>query len=404
MAQRHFLACCTVAIGALMAQPGLAQSDNPVEQGAPNVPQFKPYFPEQTRAPAMVSGIALQAQVLADGLEHPWGIAVLPSGGYLVTERSGELRMLAKDGTLSGPIGGVPKVLARRQGGLLDVTLDPEFSNNRLVYLTFSKPLPKGLSATAAARGRLSEDGTKLQDVQEIFVQTPGSPTPMHYGSRILFDNEGHAFITTGEHSSENERVFAQDLDKTYGKVIRLNKDGTIPDGNPFIAQSGAEPSIWSYGHRNIQGAAINPASGQLWTIEHGPRGGDELNKPEPGKNYGWPVISYGENYSGSPVGQGITQAPGMEQPRYYWDPVIAPGGMTFYQGDMFPDWKGDIIASSLRPGGLVRLKLDGDTVVGEERLLEDIGRVRDVQEAPDGALLVLIDAGNGKVLRVTPK
>ncbi len=404
MAKTSFLAFGTLALATVVTVAAFAQSDNPVRQGAPNVPAFKPAFPEQTRAPAMESGIELEAEVLARGLEHPWGIAILPSGDYLVTERSGDLRIVSAEGVVSTPLGGVPKVLARRQGGLLDVALDPDFSDNRLVYLTYAKPLSGRLSATAAARGRLSDDGTKLQDVQEIFVQSPGSPTPMHYGSRILFDSDGHAFITTGEHSSPSERVFAQDLDKTYGKVIRVNRDGTIPDGNPFIGQSGADPSIWSYGHRNIQGAALDPATGQLWTIEHGPRGGDELNRPEPGKNYGWPIISYGENYSGTPIGQGITQAPGMEQPRYYWDPVIAPAGMIFYQGDMLPEWKGDILASSLRPGGLVRLKLEGDTVIGEERLLEDIGRVRDVAEAPDGSLLVLIDSGNGQIRRVTPK
>lgn len=404
MAKTTFLAFGTLALASALTVAAFAQSDNPVRQGPPNVPAFKPAFPEQTRAPAMASGVELEAAVLARGLEHPWGIAVLPSGDYLVTERSGDLRIVTAEGAVSRALSGVPEVLARRQGGLLDVALDPDFADNRLVYLTYAKPLSGRLSATAAARGTLSEDGTALENVEEIFVQTPGSPTPMHYGSRILFDGDGLAFITTGEHSSPGERVFAQDLDKTYGKVIRVNRDGTVPSDNPFVGQSGAEPSIWSFGHRNIQGAAINPATGRLWTIEHGPRGGDELNRPEPGKNYGWPVISYGENYSGSQIGQGITQAPGMEQPRYYWDPVIAPGGMIFYQGDMFPEWKGDIIASSLRPGGLVRLKLDGDTVVGEERLLEGIGRVRDVAEAPDGSLLILIDSGNGQVRRVTPK
>jgi glucose/arabinose dehydrogenase len=273
-----------------------------------------------------------------------------------------------------------------------------------LIYWAYAKPLGGGRSATAAARGRLAEDLSEVTEVEDIFVQEPPSPTPMHYGSRILFDGEGHAFITTGEHFTEEERVLAQELGSTYGKVVRVHPDGSVPEDNPFVGQEGAIGSIWSLGHRNIQGAAFHPETGELWVIEHGPQGGDELNRIEPGANYGWPVVSYGENYDGTPVGEGIARHSGdFVEPRYYWDPVIAPAGAIFYRGDMFAEWRGDLLISSLEPGGVVRLELDGDTVTGEERLLPDQGRIRDIIEAPDGALLVLVDDPRGAVLRLTP-
>jgi glucose/arabinose dehydrogenase len=368
------------------------------------VPAFEPAFPEQTRAPAADSGVALEAEVVADGLEHPWGVAVLPEGNLLVSERPGRLRVIAPDGAVSEPVEGLPEVFARRQGGLLDVAVDPDFASNRLVYWTYSKPTGEGTSVTAAARGRLSEDLAALTEVEDIFVQSPPSPSPMHYGSRIVFDGQGHVFMTTGEHYTEAERVMAQALDNTYGKVVRVNPDGSIPDGNPYANREEAIDSIWSYGHRNIQAAAIRPGTGELWIVEHGPQGGDELNQIDPGANYGWPVVSYGENYSGSPVGSGEARhAGGFVEPRYYWDPVIAPSGMAFYEGAMFPDWEGDLLVGSLSPGALVRLEFDGRTVTGEERLLTDQGRIRDVAIAPDGALLVLTDAEDGELLRLTP-
>lgn len=395
----------TLAAAALLgATAALAQADPPVEQGPPNVPEFQPAFAGQTRAPAVESGSELAVETFAAPLEHPWGIDALPDGGYLVTERPGRLRAIADDGTLSEPIAGLPEVLARNQGGLLDVAVGPSFAEDRLIYWSYAKPLGGGLSATAVARGRLAEDLSELTEVEDIFLQEPPSPTPMHYGSRILFDGGGHVFITTGEHSTEAERVLAQALDSSYGKVIRLRLDGAVPEDNPFADEPGALGSIWSLGHRNIQGAAIEPGTGRLWAIEHGPRGGDELNLIEPGANYGWPVVSYGENYDGSPVGQGMARhAPEFVEPRYYWDPVIAPAGALFYEGALFPDWQGDLLISSLRPGGLVRLALEGDRVTGEERLLRDRGRIRDVIEAPDGALLLLVDDPEGAVLRVTP-
>ncbi len=362
-----------------------------VPQGAPNA-GFTPEFADQTRAPALPA-TAVSTDVVASGLEHPWGIATLPGEGWLITERPGRMRLLRPDGALSDPVSGLFEVDARRQGGLLDVAVPPDFSDNRQVYWTYAKPVAGG-TVTAMARGVLSEDATAITQTEDIFVQSPPSQTPMHYGSRIVFDGP-HVFITTGEHSSEAERVLAQDLTTTYGKVIRLNRDGSVPDDNPF------GDAIWSYGHRNMQGATMGPAG--LWTIEHGPAGGDELNQPQPGLNYGWPVISYGVNYDGSPVGSGQAVMQGMEPPVYYWDPVIAPGGMVFYQGDAFADWQGDLLIGSLSPGRLVRLKMSQGRVIGEERMLPDVGRVRDVELRDDGTLLLLIDAPDGAVLRVSP-
>lgn len=387
----------------LSATAAVAQSAAPVEQGPRNAPSLEPAFPEQTRAPAVQSDVTLATAPFAEGLENPWGIAPLPEGGYLVTERPGRLRVISADGAVSEPVSGLPEIHAVRQGGLLDVAVSPTFADDRMIYWTYAKPMGDGLSVTAAARGVLSDDMTEVTEVQDIFVQDPPSSTSMHYGSRIVFDGEGYAFITTGEHSAVGEREKAQDNSTTYGKVIRVNPDGSVPADNPFVDADGID-TIWSYGHRNIQGALIHPETGQLWTIEHGPAGGDELNIPQAGLNYGWPVISYGVNYSGSDVGEGIAAQEGMEQPRYFWDPVVAPGGMIVYQGEMFPEWQGDVLIGSLNPGALVRLTMDGDTVTGEERLLTDVGRIRDVEEATDGSLLVLIDSPNGAVLRVTPE
>ena len=392
------LAASTLA-GAACAQP----SQPSFTYGQRNT-DFMPAFENQTRAPLQESGYEIETAVVAGGLEHPWGIAVLPGGGYLVTERAGRLRHVAADGTLSEPLGGVPDVLAREQGGLLDVALGPDFESDRAVYLTYSKFMGDGVSATAAARGTLSEDMSALEGLEDVFVQDPPSSNPMHYGSRIVFDGEGHAYVTTGEHFSERERVFAQDLDKTYGKVVRIALDGSTPEDNPFAGREGAVGSIWSLGHRNVQAAVVAP-DGTLWTVEHGPRGGDELNRPEPGLNYGWPVISYGKNYDGSPVGSGEAVAKGMEQPVYFWDPVIAPGGMDVHAGLAFSEWNGDLLIGSLYPGGVVRVELGEDgRVTAEERLLRDAGRVRTVKVLEDGSFVLLTDTEDGEIVHVTPK
>jgi len=341
---------------------------------------------------------AVTATPVATGLEHPWGLAFLPDGRMLVTERPGRLRIVDKDGRISPPLTGVPAVYARGQGGLLDVALSPRFATDQLVYLSFAEPGDGG-AGTAVARGRLS--GNALEQVQVIWRQTPKVESPNHWGSRLVFGKDGTLFVTTGDRFRFRERV--QDLASTIGKVIRINADGSIPADNPFAKREGARPEIWSYGHRNLQGAALDPASGQLWTLEHGARGGDELNRPQAGRNYGWPVITYGVDYSGVKIGEGTAKA-GMEQPVYYWDPVIAPSGAVFYTGDAYPGWKGSLFVGSLSPGGLVRLTLDGDRVRSEERYLGDIGRVRNVVQGPDGLLYLLIDASNGSIQRIAPR
>lgn len=403
-----FAACAQVPGGAPVEPPGEPPVAPPVEQGAPNVPAFKPFFAEQTRAPEAKSGVGLAVETVAGGLEHPWGMALLPDGALLVTERPGRLRVVAPDGTVSDPLKGVPEVFARGQGGLLDVALGRDFETDRTIYITYAKPMGDGLSATAAARGRLSEDLTEVAGLTDIFVQDPPAASKSHFGSRIVPDSTGTLYVTTGERSAPRERVKAQDLATGHGKIMRLREDGSAPPDNPFVGEEGARPIIYSFGHRNVQGATLD-ARGNLWAVEHGPQGGDELNRIVAGRNYGWPVISYGEDYDGSPIGDGLTRAPDMEQPVYYWDPVIAPGGMTFYRGDRFPGWDGSLLVGSMDPGGLVRLVLAEDAtsgevrVTGEERFLVGEGRIRDVEETPDGALLLLVDADDGAVLRVTP-
>ena len=347
--------------------------------------------------PASIKG-ALDVQTITKGLEHPWGLAFLPDKRMLVTERPGRLRVVGPDGRLSEPLTGVPQVYASGQGGLLDVALSPTFDKDRLVYLSFAES-GEGGAGTAVARGQLGDRG--LEKTQVIWRQQPKVSGSNHWGSRIVFRPDGTLFATLGERFNYAER--AQDLSTTIGKIVRINPDGSAPRDNPFVNRAGARPEIWSYGHRNVQAAALHPETGQLWTVEHGARGGDELNHPEAGKNYGWPVISYGVHYSFLKIGEG-TAKPGMEQPVYYWDPVIAPSGMAFYTGNMFPDWKGNILIGSLTPGGLVRLEMKDGKVAREERYLGDLReRIRDVRQAPDGSLVLLTDARNGRILRAIP-
>jgi glucose/arabinose dehydrogenase len=344
-----------------------------------------------------------QVSVVADGLEHPWGIAILPDGAMLVTEKTGIMRMIAADGTKSEPISGVPEVDARGQGGLLDVALHPEFAENRFVYISYSEPAADGTNSTAVARGKLSADARQLTDVQVIFSQKPKVASTAHYGSRLIFDRDGLLYITLGERSSEEFRGQSQDLDSHLGKVIRVTEDGAVPPANPFANGTDALPEIWSYGHRNIQGAALHPETGKLWVVEHGPRGGDEINIPQAGKNYGWPIVSHGVNYDGSPVGSGQKSMEGMEPPIYTWTPVIAAGGAMFYSGKMFPEWSGNLFVSGLKVRSLVRLELDGESVTHEERFLTDRGeRIRDVAEGLDGSLYVLTDESNGAVVKIS--
>ena len=387
----------TILLGTALAVPAAAQ----VEQGPKNVPQFEPAFENQTRVPEVTTEAELSVEAVTDGLTHPWGIEVLPGGDYLVTERSGNLRIVTRAGEVGEPISGLPEVVSRDQGGLLDVALAPDFEESREVFLTYAKPMGSGQTATAAARGVLSEDRTELTQVEDIFVQDPPADNAMHFGSRVVLDDT-YAYITTGEHFTPTYREYAQDTDKTYGKIVRVTRGGEIPDDNPFAGTEGAKGEIWTLGHRNVQGADMRPETGELWALEHGPAGGDELNLIRPGENYGWPVVSYGRTYDGDLVGSGEPRREGFVEPRYYWDPVIAPGGFAFYDGEMFDEWQGDVLASSLVPGSLVRLTLDGDTVTGEERLITDRGRIRDVEIDQDGAVLLLTDKDSGEILRVT--
>ena len=357
----------------------------PGTQGGPASPQ-----------PGYTEGV-VRAEPYATGLEFPWALAFLPDGRMLVTERPGRLRLVDSTGAVSPPIGGVPRVHAEGQGGLLDVAVDPDFASNRTIFLTFAEP-DGDLAGTAVARAVLG-DG-RLEDVRIIYRQQPKLRGNGHFGSRIVFLRDGTLLVTQGDRQNYRDR--AQDLTMGQGKLVRIAKDGTIPADNPFVGRPDARPEIYSYGHRNSQGAALD-MEGRLWTIEHGARGGDELNHPEPGKNYGWPVITYGRDYSGAAIGEG-TAKPGMEQPVYYWDPVIAPSGIAFYAGTAFPGWDGSLLIASMNPGGLVRLELRAGAVVREERYLGELRqRIRDVAVGPDGLVYVTTDDPQGRVLRLRP-
>ncbi len=334
---------------------------------------------------------------VAQGLEHPWGLAFLPDGAMLVTERPGRMRIVGRDGRISEPLGGIPRVFAQGQGGLLDVALDPDFPSNRLVYITYAEPGAGGAS-TVAARGRLNQDRTGLDDVQILFRQEPKVSGPNHFGSRLVFSPQGKLFVTTGERFKFEP---AQDISTHLGKIIRINPDGSVPPDNPFVDRKDARPEIWSYGHRNIQGAAINPASGQLWVAEMGPRGGDELNIPQPGRNYGWPLVSWGMHYDGRPIPNPSTR-PDLADAIYHWTPAIAPSGLLFYTGDVFPEWRGDALIGGLVGKAIIRLTLDGDRVVREERIPLR-ARIRDVRQGPDGAVYALTDEDDGHILRLAP-
>ena len=351
-------------------------------------------------AAAPVLAQDLRVQPVARGLEHPWAVAFLPQGRFLVTERPGRMRVIDAQGKIGAPLAGVPDVAAGGQGGLLDVVLDSGFAANRQLYFCFSEPGPGG-NSTALARARLAADASRLEEVKVIFSQKPKVASSMHFGCRIVEARDGNLFLTLGERFNRKEA--AQQLDNHLGKVVRITKDGAPAPGNPFIGRDSALPEIWSYGHRNSQGATLAP-DGSFWMHEHGAQGGDEINVPQPGRNYGWPVIAYGEDYGGGKIGEGITAKAGMEQPLHYWVPSIAPSGMAFLTSDRYgPAMKGNLLVGSLKFGYVARLELAGGKVAREHKMLQGLGRVRDVRQGPDGLLYVLTDSGNASLLRVLP-
>ncbi|HLG59792.1 MAG TPA: PQQ-dependent sugar dehydrogenase [Vicinamibacterales bacterium] len=376
----------------------------------PNAPDQKPAVAGQNRAPEQKLNVAFDVVTVTEGLVNPWGLAFLPDGKMLVTEKPGRLRIISADGKqMSEPVSGLPALDARGQGGLLDVALDPAFQKNQMIYWSYAEPREGGMNNTAVARGRLV-DGTapKVENVQVIYHQAPSLDSPLHFGGRLVFNRDGTLFITQGDRSIIPGRMQAQKMDSLIGKLVRLNADGSIPKDNPFVGKEGVRPEIWSFGHRNIQAAALNPATGELWEVEHGTRGGDEVNVSRKGKDYGWPTIAYGIEYQGGTITGGIQQQQGMEQPVYYWDPNIAPSGMVFYTGKLFPAWQNSLFIGGLGSTNLVRLTVKGDKVVGEERLLQDLQpqreRIRDLRQGPDGAIYLLTDNAKGRILKLVPK
>ncbi len=392
----------------------------PLQTREPNAGEQEPTFPEQTRACGVETKTAYQVTVIAKGLDKPWAVEPLPDGDFLITEKGGRMRIVSKNGKIGEPLqgvlavgqggvtedsklGGLPPITARGQGGLLDVALSPNFRQDQTIFWSFSEDRADG-SGTSVARGRLSKDRTKIEDVRVIFRAVPSYRNGLHFGSRIAFDKAGKLYVTTGDRFDRPNREKVQELDNHYGKVMRINPDGSIPEDNPFVKREGAEPAIWSLGHRNIQSAAFD-ADGRLWTVEHGARGGDELNLIEKGKNYGWSIVTFGQEYSGQAIPNSKTTRDGYVDPVYYWDPVIAPSGMEVYTGSAIPEWKGNIFIGGLVSQKLVRLVLKDNKVVGEEHLLKDRGqRIRDVRQGTDGFLYVVTDEGNGDLLRISPK
>ena len=376
----------------------------PLETRSPSGDAQRPTFAGQTRAPGVTANVAYQVTVLTKGLSRPWAVEPLPDGALLVTEKAGAMRIVSASGAVGPPLAGLPPVEVRGQGGLLDVALSPTFATDRLIYWTFTEARGGGLNGTSLARGALSRDRSRIEQAKVIFQSLPGFDGGLHFGSRLAFGPDGMLYMTMGERSNTEMRPYAQRPDSHLGKVLRLKPDGTAPADNPLVGVAGAKPEIWSLGHRNVQAAAFD-AQGRLWTADMGPSGGDELNLISRAKNYGWPLVTFGEEYSGRPVEGALTDRPGFEPPVYYWDPVIAPSGAQFYTGTAFPAWQGSLFLGSLKERRLVRLVIKGDRVTGEEHLLTDREqRVRDVRQGPDGALYVVTDQPKGELWKITPK
>jgi glucose/arabinose dehydrogenase len=394
-----------VAVLIAVACGGASAQNGGFNQRPPNGRRQAPASSGQTRAPERSANVAFDVVTVAEGLSNPWGLAFLSGGRMLVSERAGRLRMVGADGKMSEPIAGLPAADVRGQGGLFDVALDPDFAANGLIYWSYAEPRQRA-NNTAVARARLIDGAVPaLENVQVIYHQEPALNSDAHFGGRLVFARDGTLFVTQGDRSIAAGRMQAQQLDSLLGKIVRINADGSIPKSNPFVGKRGVRPEIWSFGHRNVQAAALHPATGELWEVEHGTRGGDEVNIVRKGRDYGWPTIAYGIEYAGGPITGGIQKMKGMEQPRYYWDPVIAPSGMAFYTGDLFPAWKGSLFVGGLAAQRLVRLTLQGEKVIGEERLLADVDeRIRNVRQGPDGALYVLTDSVKGRILKLVPK
>jgi len=399
-----------LALAVTLTAGACAQAQG-VETREPITP-YKPAFAGQTRAPEEKLGVGFQTSTVATGLRFPWAIAILPDGRLLVTEKAGALRIVGADGTLSEPLAGTPQVLNRGQGGLLDVILDPAFVRNRLVYMSYAEAQADGTNNTAVARARLTEGpAPQLEGLTVIYHQSPSLNSPLHFGSRLVFSRDGKLFVTQGDRFIPDGQKQARDPASLIGKIARINADGSVPKDNPYVGKAGAKPEIWSIGHRNIQAATLHPQTGELWTVEYGPQGGDEINVARRGKDYGWPTISYGVNYgpAKAPITGGETQRPGLEQPLYYWDPVIAPSGAIFYTGAAFPAWQGSLLVAGQQPQGLpggniTRLTLKNERVTGEERLDLPGAFWRDIRQAPDGSIYLLQGGPAGKIVKLTPK
>lgn len=399
-----------LAMTAFLCSSAFAQTGGDggtAETAAPNAPNQEPAFENQTRAPLPAEETAVETETIVEDLPNLWSMELLPDGTMLVAAKDGDMMIISADGEMGEPIEGVPEVMSEGQGGLLDIALAPDFEESGMIYFSFSEPREDGGNGTSVARARLETEGTgtgSLQELEIIFQQMPAYQGDMHFGSRLVFSPDGYLFVTVGERSDTPIRDQAQDLTSGLGKIFRINPDGSAPEDNPFAGHAAIQAEIWSYGHRNLQAATLDP-EGRLWTVEHGPMGGDELNRPQAGRNYGWPVTTYGLDYGGAPIGRGLTaMEEGMVQPVYYWDPVIGPSGMAFYEGEEFPAWDGAAIIGGLVSQGLVIVHLEEDRVASEERI--PLGsRVQDVKIGPDGAVYAVTERDNNgpsAILRLT--